>query len=159
MSPAEVCDVSSYFFDGTDSVLLGLRELESMDTLLEHELLDTAIHYTQESREVTNDSTYWQLRKDWGAFPVWIIPEDREILNLCNRSQMWSFFYRLSGGQWLVEGWHDCYFRSPLQHVKFESFRSLGFAIWSTARLAGYGFLLPTERYHNPGLLPPYYEA
>ncbi|KAE9377719.1 hypothetical protein N431DRAFT_164954 [Stipitochalara longipes BDJ] len=154
MSPADLCDVPQRFTDAAGGVLLGGRELRSRETLLEHELLESAIQYMQEVKEVTNESTYWRLKKDWAAGSAPANQKDLETLDLTFRSNMWSYFSNLSGDPW----YHDMSFLSPLQHVKFESFRRFGFAIWSTARMAEYGLLMADDD-AAAGLQQPNWEA
>ena len=117
-------------------------------------MLDSAIEYTQKVKEVISESTYWQLKKSWAAGSVPKSEEDWETLDLMWRSNMWDYFSNLTGSCLT----HEFDFRSPLQHAKFGPWRRYGFAIWSTARMAGYGLLLPRGEYPI-GLEKPYYEA
>ena len=153
MSPADFCDVPTYFFDEKGGVLLEHRKM-NFETILEHELLDSAIDYKQKVDQVISESKYWQLKEDWAAGSVPRSEEDWQTLDITWRSNMWDYFYGLSG----TYDMHTLGFRSPLQHAKFELWRRFGFAIWSTARMAGYGLLLPRGEYPR-GLEKPYYEA
>jgi hypothetical protein len=58
-----------------------------------------------------NDSIYWRLNKDWvdGSLPA--NQEDSKTLDLTCRSDMWSYFYNLSGYQ----SARDFFFISPIQ--------------------------------------------
>ena len=134
--------------------MLDLRELTNEETFLEYELLESAIQFTQEIKEMINVSTYWQLKKDWAAGSMPANQEDWRTLDLNFRSNMWTFFYHLTGHR----SQHEIRSLSPLQHVKFESFRCFRFAIWSTARMAGYGLLLAKDEY-AVGMHAPYYKA
>ncbi|PMD26038.1 hypothetical protein NA56DRAFT_699122 [Hyaloscypha hepaticicola] len=116
------------------------REMCRMETILEHELLDSTTEYTQ--------------KKNWAAGLATKSEEDWETLDLMWRSSMWDYFTNLTGSCWT----HNFDPLSPLQHAKFEPWRRYGFAIWSTARIPGYGLLLPTGMYPC-GLEIPYYEA
>ncbi|CZR65893.1 uncharacterized protein PAC_15793 [Phialocephala subalpina] len=154
MSPADFCDVPSWFNDKKRGNVVELSEMNGIETILEHELLDSAIEYTQKVKGVISESTYWQFKKNWAAGSVPKSEEDWETLDLMWRSNMWDYFSNLTGSRWI----HEFDFRSPLQHAKFEPWRRYGFAIWSTARMAGYGLLLPRGEYPC-GLEKPYYEA
>lgn len=52
------------------------------------------------------------------------------------------------GGSYIVTGM--C---SPLQHVSFEPFRCLGFAIWDAERMVGYGLLDPDQGFMEDSYL------
>ncbi|KAF8862218.1 hypothetical protein BDZ45DRAFT_213936 [Acephala macrosclerotiorum] len=154
MSPAELCDVPTHFFGKDRGVVLEIEEIMDTETILEHELVESAIQYTQEVKEVITESTYWRFKKDWATGSMLTNQEDWETLDLTFRSDMWLFFCDLTGSIWQ----HRTDPRSPLQHVEFEPWRRFGFAIWSTARMAGYGLLLPRGMY-PVGMGVPYYEA
>ena len=112
-------------------------------TLLEHELLDLARFYVQGVKRKIKNSKYRQLRRDWQLYTS-ESTDEQDLLRDCHRSQTWDFFADLSGG--LIDR-HDYLIWSPLQHVSFEPYRRLGFAIWDTARLSRYGFLPPDDRF------------
>jgi hypothetical protein len=146
ITAAELCDVPVKSLEYSDLI--------DIEEILEHELLESALEYTQEIKEVINESSYWGLKKDCAIGSMATNQEECEILDLTFRSNMWWFFSNLTGSLW----GHEPNFRSPLQHVEFELWRRFGFAIWSTARMAKYGLLLPTGIYGR-GLEKPFYEA
>jgi hypothetical protein len=154
IGPADLCDAPGFFMDDAGGFLLDAEEILERETLLEHELLETAIQYTREVQEGIDDAAYWQLKKDWATASTPRSPEDCVALDLTFRSNMWSYFYELTGRP----GWHIMDSVSPLQHVKFDLFRRFGFTIWSTARMAAYGLLLARDEY-AAGMHPPYFEA
>ena len=123
-------------------------------TILEHELLESAVQYTQEVQEAINESTYWQLKRSWINGSVPPNQNDWYTLDLTFRSDMWSFFYNLSGSPFS----HDGYPLTPLQHASFNLWRRFGFVIWSTARMSAYG-LLPSDPWHAAGEEVPFFEA
>ena len=141
-SPADFCDVPSFFFDEKGGQSVEYRKMIHMETILEHEVLDPAVEYMEKVQEVISESTYWQLKMNW------------ETMDVMWSSSMWVYFCNLAGSPWS----HYLRYLSPLKHAKFESWRHYGFAIWSTARMTGYGLLLPTMDY-AVGLEVPYYEA
>ena len=142
-------DVSLFIYSDTDGCGYSLvgRDVRprvcDTDTLLEYELIQSVVDFLQEGREMINESTYQQLKTDWATSPPPISQNewDYETVDDCLYSPMWFFFYDLAGGTPGLIGQHHSHTLSPLQHVHFTPFRRLGFAIWSQARLQGYGFL------------------
>ena len=62
MSPAALCDAPVALWDGDDDNVSRLpvpeyEKLRKTGTLLEHELVESAIQYTQEVKEAINKST------------------------------------------------------------------------------------------------------
>jgi len=149
------------FYNVPTSNLLGQDEFAGdpepyicdQDTLLEHELLLSVRYYVQENKKMIKYSKYRQLRRDWPTYTSGS-QEDRETVGSCHLSRTWHFFFRLGGR--MSEHWFGNW-RSPLQHVQFEPFRRLGFAIWDTPRLSGYGFL--SSEILVSSLYDPYYVA
>ena len=141
-------DVSLFIYSDTDGCGYSLVGRDTrprvcdMDTLLEYELIQSVVDFLQEGRETIDELIYQQLKTDWATSPPISLKEwDSETVDDCLYSPMWFFFYDLAGGTPGLIGQHDSYTLSPLQHVHFTPFRRLGFAIWSEARLQGYGFL------------------
>jgi len=133
------------FYDVPTYNLLGQDEFAGdpgpyiceQDTLLEHELLLSVQYYVQENKKMIKYSKYRQLRRDWPLYTSGN-QEDTETVGNCHLSPTWRFFHNLTGRT--SEHWYGNW-SSPLQHVQFEPYRRLGFAIWDTPRLSGYGFL------------------
>jgi hypothetical protein len=107
------------------------------DTVLEQELIRSVVEYAKEDRQTIIAPTFLQTRRDWPT-PTAKGDQDLEII-IDNCSLTFSFFYNLDG-RW---GQHTMSGSSPLQHVTFRPFRRLGFAIWDTERMVGYGLLAP----------------
>ncbi|KUJ15984.1 uncharacterized protein LY89DRAFT_100766 [Mollisia scopiformis] len=158
-SPAELCDVPIQLgYHPTEDceiseLLLDTRSINDSETILEQELLESATQYRQDAADLIAESKYWRFKKDWAICST-LTDQQWEILDNTHRSDMWYFFQLLAGSCQV----HDYYFRSPLQHAKFELWRPFGFAIWSTSRMAGYGLLMPTSWY-AAGVGKPFYEA
>jgi hypothetical protein len=138
------------------SHLVDSKEMRT-PTMLEHELLESALHYTQDAKETIDESSYWQLKKNWAASSM-PSREEWDTLNLTFRSNMWIFFNNgTDNGHFHALGQHrtqtDC-----LQHAAFDHWRRFGFAIWSTARMASYGLLLTAKDYCR-GMTAPCLEA
>jgi hypothetical protein len=118
--------------------------LSETDTLLEYELIESAVDFLQEGRETIDEPTYQQLKIEWKSCPQPSSGDDyrhHDALDDCITSPMWYFFHQLKVNTTGTIGSHDFDTHSPLQHVHFTPFRRLGFAIWSQARLQGYGLL------------------
>lgn len=154
MSSADLCHVGLIFFGERGGRVLDFEELMVRETLLEHELLESAIKYRQDTREIIPESTYWRLTKDWLHSSMPTNQKDWETLDVTYTSPMWEYFYDLTG----TCLYHEVRRFTPLQHIKFAPFRPFGFAIWSMARMVGYGLLVPAEEY-GVGAQVPYYEA
>ncbi|KAH8646796.1 hypothetical protein BX600DRAFT_503656 [Xylariales sp. PMI_506] len=106
------------------------------DTLVENEAVRYAMEYTEAEQVVVPEDPV-KTRKDW---PILVEGEmDWEYFSYHNYAPH-AFFHEVMGsshGQ-VING--PC---SPIQHISFDPFRRLGFAIWSIERMVGYGFLQP----------------
>ena len=67
-----------------------------------------------------------------------------------HNSEAHAFFYDVAG-RGLAHEPFGCW--TPLRDVSFDSFRRLGFAIWSVQRMAGYGFLANFPRTDDDDLV------
>lgn len=132
------------------NILLGCRKLQIRESHLEHELLESAIWYTQEAKEAINKSTYWRHKKDWADGSMPINQEDWKTLELTFNSDMWNFFHFLTSDPWM----HEKGSPSLVRNVKFETFRPFGFAIWSTTRMVGCGLIIGTPDWSRRVYLP-----
>jgi hypothetical protein len=143
MSVIDLCcyvDIDNLLDDNDhDENSYGEPYVYQQGTLLERELLESVLHYEENSMRPV--SVPAQL--GFAPFNISTISEDdREVLGW-HTSITYTFFYKLGGrpGHHIPMG--PC---SPLQHVAFKPFRGLGFAIWSRERMVAYGFLDPDAR-------------
>jgi hypothetical protein len=153
-------DVHGYFYSFEDGCGYRLAisiepRINDTDTLLEYEVIESAVDFLQEGREAIGEPIYQQLKIDWAAsrLPASgdIGEKNYEDLDDSVDSPMWYFFHDLNGNTTGTLGHHDGNYDSPLQHIHFTPFRRLGFAIWSQERLQEYGLLqvpkTPTAEY------------
>ena len=108
------------------------------DTLLEDQVVWSALEYTQEDARAIAAPAFLQST---GDFPAPVPAEqdgDWDDLSWHN-SETHAFFASVAGSNSM----HDRMSTSPLQHVPFRPFRRLGFAIWSLPRMASSGLLPP----------------
>jgi hypothetical protein len=87
----ETLDMIADQVDSGYSLLLDSEEEIRTHTMLEQELLESAVQYTQDAKEAIGESSYWQLKKDWAdsSMPS---REEWDTLNLTFRSNMWTFY-------------------------------------------------------------------
>ncbi|RDW91205.1 hypothetical protein BP5796_02370 [Coleophoma crateriformis] len=147
MSVIDLCcyvDIGNLLDDNDfDENSYGEPYVYQQGTLLEHELVESVLHYEEKSKEKSMRPTSVPVHLGLAPFNISTISEDdREVLGW-HTSITYTFFYRLGGrpGHHVPIG--PC---SPLQHVEFKPFRDLGFAIWSRERMVAYGFLEPDAR-------------
>lgn len=116
------------------------------DGLLEHELIWSVVEYTEQDQQTIEAPTFLQTKRDWQV-PTSQKPPDSECCPInpsgdcsmnCYTSLTYTRFCRMAGswGQHITVNY--C---SPLQHVSFDPFRRLGFAIWDSERMRNYGLL------------------
>jgi hypothetical protein len=148
MNLDQLYDVPDFVYSDEDDCGYSLvndisPRVNETDTLLEYEIIQSAIDFLQEGREAIGEPIYQELKIDWAASDL-LASEDirnHDSLDDCVNSPMWYFFHELNGNSTGTLGQHIWNFSSPLQHIHFSPFRRLGFAIWSQERLQGYGLL------------------
>ena len=112
------------------------------DTLAEDHLVWSALEYAQEYALAISAADFPQTTatRDWAA-PA---PHELDDADLSwHNSEAHAFFYDVAG-RGLAHEPFGCW--TPLRDVSFDSFRRLGFAIWSVERMEGYGFLVNFPR-------------
>lgn len=64
--------------------------LHEMDTLLEHEVIQSVEDFLKEGREITNESTYRRLKIEWAASPLLLsaIEWEYDSVDDCHSSPM-----------------------------------------------------------------------
>lgn len=122
--------------------------LYQQNTLLEHELIWSVVNYTKDDRQTITAPAFLQTRRDWSNPTA----KGQQDWNTISDYLLWThiFFHEVTGGAGghVVSG-----LCSPLQHVSFEPFRRLGFVIWDTERMVGYGLLDPEYGFKDDSYL------
>ncbi|KAK9774101.1 putative F-box domain-containing protein [Seiridium cardinale] len=109
--------------------------IRTRGTVLEHQLINSVIEYEDEDKQTIVSPDFLQTRREWPA-PV-EGEKDWDAVSYYS-STTYDFFYMVREGEHEHISDGLC---SPLQHVSFRPFRRLGFAIWCTQRMLGYGLL------------------
>ena len=120
--------------------------LKDQMTVLEHELILSVVDYVDANQSDIQVATSSHSRPKGGQKQLHV-PTPLEWHEAGHRtSETYRLFYDVGG---CPDGL-DCWGRvSPIQGVLFDPFRRLGFAIWSTERMVGYGFLKPKSKWDN----------
>lgn len=110
------------------------------DNLLEHELMSSALNYIEENRETIDGSRRARRNCRLSCRPR--VADLKTIIDYT--SPTYKLFHHINGRNGAHKSFGLC---SPIQHVSFEPFRRLGFAIWDSERMCAYGLLpAPNER-------------
>ena len=121
--------------------------LSVQGTPLEHELISSVMEYVDASRFIDPAPELPRLKPE-DTQPC--VPTQEGWFTVGHRtSDTYRFFFEVAGrpsvnfpGDFISGG-----YISPIQGVKFNPFRRLGFALWSTERMRAYGFLHPGSEF------------